>query len=155
MLKEIQRLVIFLLFAIALVLPFPAEQAQAVSLAQKDQKEKKEKKPSQPGKPILWRDPGAVEKLDLIGGSTGRAKAPKPPFTFVEESLSGSNPKIRVTDANGVTWTAKFGSEVNAETFPTRMERSSWKPAGERRRAAIPTGIERTGGIGLAASTSG
>ncbi|HEX9004006.1 MAG TPA: hypothetical protein VGB07_29110 [Blastocatellia bacterium] len=121
MLKEIQRLVIFLLFAIALVLPFPAEQAQAVSLAQKDQKEKKEKKPSQPGKPILWRDPGAVEKLDLIGGSTGRAKAPKPPFTFVEESLSGSNPKIRVTDANGVTWTAKFGSEVNAETFTTRM----------------------------------
>ncbi|MBL8188860.1 MAG: hypothetical protein JNK38_12680 [Acidobacteria bacterium] len=62
-----------------------------------------------------------MEKLDLVGGSTGRAKAPKPPFTFVEESLSGTNPKVRVTDANGVRWTAKFGSEVNAETFATRL----------------------------------
>ena len=75
----------------------------------------------QPGKPIIWQDPGAVESLDLVGGSTGRAKAPKPPFTFVEESMSGSNPKVRVTDANGVRWTAKFGSEVNAETFATRL----------------------------------
>lgn len=74
-----------------------------------------------PGKPTLWKDPGQVEKLDLVGGSTGRAKAPKPPFTFVEESLSGTNPKVRVTDANGVRWTAKFGAEVNSETFATRL----------------------------------
>ena len=73
------------------------------------------------GKPVIWQNPGSVETLDLVGGSTGRAKAPKPPFTFVEESLSGSNPKVRVTDANGVRWTAKFGSEVNAETFATRL----------------------------------
>ena len=74
-----------------------------------------------PGKPIIWQNPGEVEKLDLVGGSTGRAKAPKPPFTFVEESLSGTNPKVRVTDANGVRWTAKFGAEVNSETFATRL----------------------------------
>ncbi len=73
------------------------------------------------GKPVIWQNPGSVETLDLVGGSTGRAKAPKPPFTFVEESLSGSNPKIRVSDANGVRWTAKFGTEVNAETFATRL----------------------------------
>ncbi|MEO6727202.1 MAG: hypothetical protein ABIU20_02055 [Blastocatellia bacterium] len=81
----------------------------------------KDKKSSQPGTPILWRDPGAVESLDFAGGIAGRDAAPKPPFTFIEESMSGSNPKIRVTDANGVEWTAKFGTEVNAETFATRM----------------------------------
>ena len=77
----------------------------------------KQKAPIQPGKPLLWADPGAVEKLDLASGVGGRTGAPKPPFTFLQESLSGSNPKVRVKDANGVEWTAKFGTEVNAETM--------------------------------------
>lgn len=81
----------------------------------------KQKDALQPGKPLIWQNPGAVEKLDLVGGTTGRAKAPKPPFTFIEERMSGTNPKIRVSDANGIQWTAKFGSEVNAETFATRL----------------------------------
>lgn len=81
----------------------------------------KKKKDDQPGKPIIWQDPGNVEKLDFVGGFGGRDKAPKPPFAFLEESMSGSNPKVRVKDANGVEWTAKFGSEVNAETFTTRI----------------------------------
>src|SRR5581483_10763631 len=46
------------------------------------------------GKPVLWRDPGAVERLDLVGGAAGRQGAPKPPFTFIEESLAGTNPKV-------------------------------------------------------------
>src|SRR5262249_54225920 len=37
------------------------------------------------------------------------------------ENEQGSNPKIKVTDANGVKWHVKFGSEVNAETFATRI----------------------------------
>ena len=73
------------------------------------------------GKPVLWRDPGVVEKLDLVGGAAGRAGTPKPPFTFIEESLSGTNPKVKVTDANKVQWTMKFGSEVNAEVFASRL----------------------------------
>jgi len=81
----------------------------------------KQKAPIQPGKPVIWADPGAIEQLDLAAGIGGRAKAPKPPFTFIEESLAGSNPKVRVSDANGTKWTAKFGSEVNAETFATRL----------------------------------
>lgn len=121
MFKQAQRLVSVFPLVILLALLWPVLPAQAIRDGQKEEKGKKEKKASVPGKPILWRDPGAVEKLDLIGGPAGRAKAPKPPFTFVEESLSGTNPKVRVTDANGVTWTAKFGSEVNAETFATRM----------------------------------
>ncbi len=73
------------------------------------------------GQPVLWRNPGAVETLDLVGGAAGRAGAPKPPFTFIEESMSGSNPKVKIVDANKVQWTMKFGSEVNAEVFASRL----------------------------------
>ncbi|MGH9841687.1 MAG: hypothetical protein ACREEM_23285 [Blastocatellia bacterium] len=81
----------------------------------------KKEKPVQPGKPVIWQDPGEIEKLDFVGGPGGSERAPKRPFTFVEERLTGSNPKIRVTDANGAKWNVKFGSEVNAETFATRL----------------------------------
>ncbi len=81
----------------------------------------KNKEPVKAGTPAIWRDPGEVEKLDFVGGSGGRDNAPKPPFAFVEENLSGSNPKVRVTDADGVRWSVKFGPEVNAEVFATRI----------------------------------
>src|ERR687891_2763186 len=76
------------------------------------QKEKKEKAPTKPGKPIVWADPGAVETLDFVAGVGGHRNAPKPPFTFIEESTTGTNPKVKVKDANGAEWTAKFGTEV-------------------------------------------
>jgi len=85
------------------------------------QKEQKEPKAPKVGTPVIWSDPGAVENLDFVGGIGGRRNAPKPPFSFVEESMSGTNPKVRITDANGALWMVKFGSEVNAETFATRM----------------------------------
>jgi len=81
----------------------------------------KKKAPPQPGRPVIWVDPGAVELMDFVGGAGGRANAPKPPFTFVDENLAGSNPKVRVTDVRGTRWMVKFGSEVNAETFATRL----------------------------------
>lgn len=81
----------------------------------------KQKGVAQAGVPVIWSDPGDVENLDFASGFGGRTGAPKPPFTFIEESLSGTNPKVRVSDANGVEWTVKFGSEVNAETFATRV----------------------------------
>jgi hypothetical protein len=70
---------------------------------------------------IVWQDPGAVEKLDFVGGPGGRRMVPAPPFTFLEESTSGTNPKIKVKDAQGTTWHVKWGSEVNAEVFATRL----------------------------------
>jgi hypothetical protein len=84
-----------------------------------DQKTKSSKKPA--GRPVIWRDPGAVEEFDFVGGAGGRRHAPKPPFTFIEENLSGSNPKVDVKDANGNKWGVKWGSEVNAEVFATRL----------------------------------
>lgn len=78
-------------------------------------------KPKATPKPIIWMDPGEVEKLDLVGGIAGRDKAPKPPLTFIEENLKGTNPKIKVKDSTGVEWGMKWGSEVNSETFATRL----------------------------------
>lgn len=73
------------------------------------------------GGAMIWKDPGQVSRLDFVYGPLGRAKAPKPPFKFVEEDLDGTNPKLKVTDANGTKWGVKFGSEVNAEVFASRI----------------------------------
>jgi hypothetical protein len=73
------------------------------------------------GQAVIWRNPGPVERLDLAGGPGGAANAPAPPFTFVEEDTSGSNPKIKVRDARGVEWGVKWGNEVNAEVFTSRL----------------------------------
>jgi hypothetical protein len=80
-----------------------------------------ERSSRQAGTPVLWTDPGAVESLDLAGGPGGRAGAPAPPFTFEKEDVSGSNPKIRVRDANGRVWNVKWGREVHADVFASRI----------------------------------
>jgi hypothetical protein len=76
--------------------------------------------PPKPG-PTIWRNPGKVERLDFNFGPGGVENAPKPPFTFIEEDKGGSNPKIKITDATGREWGVKWGSEVNAEVFATRL----------------------------------
>jgi hypothetical protein len=69
----------------------------------------------------IWHDPGAVEQLDFRYGIGGEELAPKPPFAFVKEDMSGSQPKVAVTDANGRTWVIKFGPEASPDTFSTRL----------------------------------
>ncbi|HEX5069008.1 MAG TPA: hypothetical protein VFV78_02230 [Vicinamibacterales bacterium] len=76
---------------------------------------------------VLWRDRGPIEKLDLFWGPGNAERAPKPPFTFVEEDRTGTKPKIEVTDAAGVKWTIKLapvepkGNEVHAEIAASRL----------------------------------
>jgi hypothetical protein len=70
---------------------------------------------------LIWSDPGDVASLDFVNGVGGAANKPKPPFQFQKEDMGGSNPKLNITDANGVKWGVKFGSEVNAEVFATRI----------------------------------
>ncbi len=70
---------------------------------------------------VIWRDPGAVERLDLAAGPGGRDGAPVPPFTFLEEHLTGSQPCISVRDARRRTWRVKWGDEVQVETLATRL----------------------------------
>ena len=66
--------------------------------------------------PILWRDPGPIAEKNLAQGPTSAERAPKPPFTFLEEDLSGSKPKVKVTDANGVVWKVKFAGTERTVT---------------------------------------
>ena len=70
---------------------------------------------------LIWRDPGPAESLDLAAGPGGRDGAPVPPFRFIEEHASGSNPSVSVRDARGRTWRVKWGEEVHTETFAARL----------------------------------
>ena len=76
---------------------------------------------------VLWRDPGPIGARNLYWGSGSPERAPKPPFKFVQENLSGSKPKIDVTDAAGVAWSVKLSlpnpgqNEVHAEIAATRL----------------------------------
>jgi hypothetical protein len=70
---------------------------------------------------ILWSDPGPVDKLDLAGSVGAPVSAPKPPFLFLREDLSGTQPKLFVRDANATTWNVKFGFEVKPESFCWRI----------------------------------
>ncbi len=72
---------------------------------------------------VIWRDPGDISSLDLIHGIGGAADAPDPNavYTFVEEDMNGTSPKVRVKDEKGVEWKAKMGAEPQAETAATRL----------------------------------
>lgn len=70
---------------------------------------------------VLWRDPGPVEQLDFASGPGGPEMVPKPPFQFIKEDLTGTQPKVQVTDANGRKWVVKFGMKVHAEPFAGRI----------------------------------
>jgi hypothetical protein len=69
----------------------------------------------------IWRDPGVVEALDLAAGPGGPSGAPTPPFRFVEEHLTGSQPCVSIMDGRGRRWRVKWGDEVRAENFAVRL----------------------------------
>ena len=69
----------------------------------------------------LWKDPGAIGSRDLLWGSGSMERAPKGPFTFVQEDSSGTQPKVRVRDSAGREWDVKFGDEVHAEIAANRI----------------------------------
>jgi hypothetical protein len=70
---------------------------------------------------LLWKDPGPIAERDLFWGQGSADRAPRGPFTFVEHDDGGTQPKIVVTDARGVTWDVKFGEEVKAEIAANRL----------------------------------
>src|SRR3954471_8653775 len=80
-----------------------------------------DKKDKPTGTPVIWEDRGSPAGLNLYYGRGSEERAPKAPFTFVEEDSSGSNPKFDVTDANGVKWKVKLGDEAQAETAVSRL----------------------------------
>ena len=74
-----------------------------------------------PARDVLWRDPGDVATFDFAAGPGGTDGAPAPPFDFIEEHFSGSNPSLSVRDARDRRWRVKWGDEVNSETFAVRI----------------------------------
>jgi hypothetical protein len=71
----------------------------------------------------LWHDPGDPATLDLYYGAGGREHVPDPhgTYTFEDEDLKHSSPKIDVVDARGEHWRIKLGAEPRAETAATRL----------------------------------
>jgi hypothetical protein len=69
----------------------------------------------------LWKDPGAVERLDMAPGPGGPSLKPLAPFDFIEEHSDGSQPSLSVRDANGRRWRVKWGHEVQPEAFAVRL----------------------------------
>src|SRR5512134_2878667 len=80
---------------------------------------------------VLWKDPGSIASRDLIWGPGSADRVPQGPFSFVEEDEGGTQPKIVVTDARGVTWDVKFGEEAKAEVASNRFVWALGFPAEE------------------------
>ncbi len=133
---QISRQIPILLLATALGLSVAfagyspiASSASAATQKDKEKESKKSKKskksspnaPSQPGQPALWEDRGDISQLNLILGIGSEEGRPKPPFQFDKEDVTGTNPKIKVIDANGVKWNIKFDEEVHAEVASSRI----------------------------------
>lgn len=70
---------------------------------------------------VVWRHPGPLDAVDVEVGPLGRGGAPAPPFHFVEEHDTGSQPNLSVRDAGGREWRVKWGNEVHTEVFGTRL----------------------------------
>src|SRR5262245_20252071 len=88
----------------------------------KGDESKKEKKskgesaaPTKSGVPALWEDRGDVSKQNLVLGIGSEAGKPKPPFQFEKEDVTGTNPKIKIIDANGVKWNRSEERRVGKE----------------------------------------
>jgi hypothetical protein len=103
----------------ALVIALVAVASLTAVPRSRTQKHKQDKYAS--GERILWRDPQDVASLDFKYGIGGRERQPQPPFQFVSEDLSGSTPKINITDGRGAHWNLKWGHEVLPSTFCTRL----------------------------------
>ena len=72
-------------------------------------------------KAALWRDPADIASLNLFYGSGGEGHQPSGPFTFIQEDLEGSNPKLDVRDRDGVKWKVKLGVEARPEVAASRL----------------------------------
>ena len=71
--------------------------------------------------PVLWASPDNVSGRDLFYGQGGERHQPKPPFKFISEDMSGTNPKFDARDADGKKWRVKLGEESRPEVVASRL----------------------------------
>ena len=69
----------------------------------------------------IWHEPTLAEATDLRFGPGGAAGAPVPPYRFVEEHFTGSQPCVAVRDARDRLWRVKWGHEAKPEAFAVRL----------------------------------
>ncbi len=103
---------------------FPVSKVSASPQKKSGKKSKKAKSSNAPttaGTPAMWEDRGNIASLNLVYGIGGPDEMPKPPFQFDKEDITGTNPKIKIIDANGIKWNIKFDEEVHAEVASSRI----------------------------------
>lgn len=123
-----RRLTILFAFLLLSSIAFPA----CLADARGEESGRRQAQHAPTGAPVLWRDPGPIETLDLFWGSGAEARAPKPPFTFVEENLKGTVAKVVVEDSSGSTWDVKLaGEESHPEVVANRLLWALGYPAQE------------------------
>src|SRR6266540_2175773 len=69
----------------------------------------------------IWHHPDASASSALRFGPGGRDGVPAPPFRFIEELFSGSQPCVAVSDARTRRWRVKWGHEAKPESFAVRV----------------------------------
>ena len=69
----------------------------------------------------IWREPTPGDTTDLRFGPGGPESVPEPPFRFVKEHLTGSQPCVGVRDARDRLWRVKWGHEAKPEAFAVRV----------------------------------
>ena len=96
---------------ILLVLSTPATLRAQTRTKEEKRKERAEQAASLPA--VICRDSDDIRALNLFYGAGGWKHAPNPSgrYTFVQERLSGTNPKFDVEDDQGVEWRVKLDSE--------------------------------------------
>jgi hypothetical protein len=72
-------------------------------------------------KAVLWREPMDIASLNLLYGSGGEDHQPRGIFTFIQEDMEGSNPKLDIRDQDGVKWKVKLGAEARPEVAASRL----------------------------------
>jgi hypothetical protein len=81
----------------------------------------RKKEAARPGEKVIWLDPGDPSQFDFQYGAAGSERQPQAPFSFVNEDLSRTTPKINVVDSRGVAWNVKWGEEASPSVFCTRL----------------------------------
>jgi len=76
----------------------------------------------------MWQDRGALTPKQVYWGpgsehESPMSRLPHPPFSqFKKDDTPGAlNPKGKVVDRNGVSWTIKFGEEVHSDVVAPRI----------------------------------
>jgi hypothetical protein len=94
-----------------------AKQERKAEAAQKEEASRVAER----GHAVLWQDPGAIARVDLLHGPGGRNGKPEPPFTFDLEEPGKKTTKVDVHDGKGRKWSVEVGKDARPEVAVSRL----------------------------------